>query len=421
MSETDHPGERNAVTSGETADLPLAGTRVVAFCHFLQGPAAAQYLADLGADVIKVEPLNGAFERHWSGADLYADGTSVFFLSANRNCRSLAVDLKSDEGRKVVRELVASAQVVLENYRPGVLDRLGLGYEACRVLNPGVVYASATGWGSSGPLADKPGQDLLVQARCGLAAATGHGPTPVGGTVIDHHGATLLALGILAGLLKRARTGQGTRVEASLLNAGVDLQMEGITAFLTGNFEAGQFDRHRRLATWLHQAPYGLYPLADGSIVLPLTDPALLAEALDSPDLRAISDIDLYEDRDRYARTLEAVLAERRIDEVSVAFDRHDIWYSRVLTYADLREDPQLRHNRVFRKVLVGNREVILVNHPIRYDGDVPPLRHIALRPGQDSRQILEELGYGSEDIEQLLQSRSVASADARPWREEPV
>ena len=94
MSETDHPGERNAATSGGTADLPLAGTRVVAFCHFLQGPAAAQYLADLGADVIKVEPLNGAFERHWSGADLYADGTSVFFLSANRNCRSLAVDLK---------------------------------------------------------------------------------------------------------------------------------------------------------------------------------------------------------------------------------------------------------------------------------------------------------------------------------------
>lgn len=417
------PCEPSAVAapacSNTSTELPLAGVRVVAFCHFLQGPAGAQYLADMGADVIKVEPPTGAFERHWSGADLYADGTSVFFLSANRNCRSLAVDLKSESGKQVVRELIRSAQVVVENYRPGVLERLGLGYEACKALNPGIIYASATGWGSSGPLAGKPGQDLLVQARCGLAAATGHSPTPVGGTVIDQHGATLLALGILGALVKKARTGEGGRVEASLLNAGIDLQMEGITAFLTGKFEREQLQRHRRLATWLHQAPYGLYPLADGAIVLPLTDAVRLAEALDSPELRALSGLDLYAHRDQYALTLESVLRERRFEDLSQALDKHDIWYARVMTYADLRADPQLQHNRVFRTVHVGDHEVVLVNHPIRYDGEVPPLRHIALRPGQDTRQILEELGYTRDAVDRLLESASVVSAEARTWTQE--
>ncbi len=410
-------------SAGQAADenggLPLSGTRIISFCHYLQGPAATQYLADMGADVIKIEPPAGAFERHWSGAGLYADGASVFFLSANRNCRSLAVDLKSEAGKQVVRELIAGAQVVLENYRPGVLERLGFGYEACKMLSAGIIYASATGYGSSGPLVDKPGQDLLVQARCGLAAATGHTPTPVGGTVVDHHGATLLAMGILAALVKQARTGQGSRVEASLLNAGIDLQVEGITAFLTGNFGSDQLDRHRRLATWLHQAPYGLYPLADCSIVLPLTDAAKLAEALDSPELRAISGVDLYAQRDEYASTLEKVLGPRRFEDVAAALEKHGIWFSRVQSYADLKADPQLRHNRVFRNVRIGDQDVVLVNHPIRYDGDVPPLRHIALRPGQDSRQILDELGYSDQQVDELLASGAVVSAEARPWSQD--
>ena len=416
MSLTKAESAMAPAASGDGNELPLHGTRVVSFCHFLQGPAATQYLADIGADVVKVEPPTGAFERHWSGADLYVDGTSVFFLAANRNCRSLAVDLKSEAGKQVVRELIASADVVVENYRPGVLERLGFGYEACKALNPGIVYASATGWGSSGPMVGKPGQDLLVQARCGLAAATGPTPTPVGGTVIDHHGATLLAMGILAGLVKKARTGRGCRIEASLLNAGIDLQLEGITAFLTGDFKEDQLHRHGRLATWLHQAPYGLYPLADCSIVLPLTDPVQLADALDSPELRAICDTDLYAGRDDYALTLERILSGRRYEDVSRAFDKHDIWYSRVMTYADLIADPQLQHNRTFRRVKIGEQEVVLVNHPIRYDDAVPPLRHIALRPGQDSTRILEDLGYSAQRIDELLKSESVVSAEARPW-----
>jgi crotonobetainyl-CoA:carnitine CoA-transferase CaiB-like acyl-CoA transferase len=140
---------------------------------------------------------------------------------------------------------------------------------------------------------------------------------------------------------------------------------------------------------------------------------------LDSPELRAISGLDLYTHRDQYALTLESVLRERRFEDVSLALDKHDIWFARVMTYADLRADPQLQHNRVFRKIHVGDDEVVLVNHPIRYDGEVPPLRHIALRPGQDTRQILEELGYTRDAVDELLESASVVSSEARTWTQE--
>ncbi|CAD6557800.1 CaiB/BaiF CoA transferase family protein [Paraburkholderia sabiae] len=405
--------------SGATAALPLHGKRIVSFCHFLQGPAAVQYLADLGAEVVKVEPISGAYERHWSGADLYVDETSVFFLAANRNCRSLAVDLKSAEGRQVVEKLIANADVVIQNYRPGVLERLGFGFEDCKRLKADIIYAAATGFGSSGPLVEKPGQDLLIQARCGLAAATGSSPTPVGGAVIDQHGAALLAMGVLAALVKRAATGQGGLVEGNLLNAGIDLQMEGITSFLTGKFDTDRFTRHPRLATWLHQAPYGLYQLADSAIVLPLTDAKVLAEALDSEPLRQLSDIDLYSERDRYADALQEVLRTRSFDEVAGPLDAHGVWFAKVQTYGDLRNDPQIQHNRVFRSVDINGSEVVLVNHPVRYDGQVLPLRRLALRPGQDTREILSELGYDEADVVTLEAHKAIRSGERRDWQEQ--
>ncbi|EEA03437.1 L-carnitine dehydratase/bile acid-inducible protein F [Burkholderia sp. H160] len=416
MSEKLDPSASGA--SNSDAPLPLAGKRIVSFCHFLQGPAAVQYLADLGAEVVKVEPIAGAYERHWSGADLYVDETSVFFLAANRNCRSLAVDLKSPEGKQVVEKLISNADVVIQNYRPGVLERLGFGYEDCKRLKADIIYAAATGFGSSGPLVEKPGQDLLIQARCGLAAATGSTPTPVGGAVIDQHGAALLAMGVLAALVKRAATGQGGLVEGNLLNAGIDLQMEGITSFLTGRFDDDRFDRHPRLATWLHQAPYGLYQLADGAIVLPLTDPKALAEALDSEPLRALSNIDLYSERDRYADVLQEVFRTRTFDEVAPGLDTQGVWFAKVQSYADLRADEQVQHNGVFRRVDINGSEVVLVNHPVRYDGQVLPLRRLALRPGQDTREILGELGYSDADVATFEEHKAIRRGERREWKE---
>ncbi|MCH8997269.1 MAG: CoA transferase, partial [Proteobacteria bacterium] len=333
--------------------------RVVSFCHYLQGPAATQYLADMGAEVVKVEPPKGAFERHWSGANTYIGGVSAFYLCANRNKRLLAIDLKHPQAREVIYRLIERADVVVENFRPGVLERLGLGYEEVRARKPDIIYASSTGFGSSGPEATKPGQDLLIQARSGLIGVTGHPedrPTPVGCAAADQHGGALLAMGIVSAYVKKLTTGTGTRVEASLFNAGIDLQTEPLTLYLSQQAPPEAFDRNRNLATWFHGAPYGVYRMADCFIAMSMNDLGELAEALDSERLRALADIDPYEGRERYAPVLAEELEGRRFVEVIEAFDAHAIWYARVQNYEDLKRDPQAIHNQVFREVPVGNQ-----------------------------------------------------------------
>ncbi len=389
----------------------LGDMRVVSFCHYLQGPAATQYLADMGAEVIKVEPPQGAFERHWSGANTYIGGVSAFYLCANRNKRSIAIDLKRPEAREVVTRLIERADVVVENFRPGVMERLGFGYAEVRAREPDIIYASSTGFGSSGPDAAKPGQDLLIQARSGLVGATGHPqdrPTPIGCAAADQHGGALLAMGIVAAYAKKLRSGEGTRVEASLFNAGIDLQTEPLTLYMSQAAPPEAFDRDRNLATWFHGAPYGVYPMADCFVALSLNDLGNLAEALGSERLLALKDLDPYEGRERYAPVLAEELAERRLDEVTEAFDARAVWYARVQDYDDLKHDPQAIHNQVFREVPVGNQTATLVNHPLRYDGEVPGLRHLALEAGADSREILVELGYSPGDTQALIEAKVI-------------
>lgn len=188
----------------------LKGVRVISFNHFLFVPMGVQALGDLGADVIAVEPVDGAFQRRWSGGDLWHDGQSMLHLAVNRNKRSIAIDLKASEGRDLALRLIDTADVVAENYRPGIMDRLGLGYEALKTLKPGLIYAAASGYGPSGPYVERPGQDLLAQALFGMMAIAGqaaNGPRPAGASIMDHHGSTLFTLGIVAALLRRQRTG----------------------------------------------------------------------------------------------------------------------------------------------------------------------------------------------------------------------
>ena len=213
----------------------LSGTRVVSFNHFLLGPMGIQMLGDLGADVVAVESTDGAWQRHWAGGDIWQDGQSVLYLCANRNKRSVAIDLKSARGQELALRLVDGADVVAENFRPGVMDKFGLGYESLKARKPGLVYASASGYGPDGPYVDRPGQDLLAQALFGMMAITGQastGPRPAGVSVVDHHGAALFAMGILAAIVRRQRTGQGCRVDASLMQSALDLQAEPLVAWL---------------------------------------------------------------------------------------------------------------------------------------------------------------------------------------------
>jgi crotonobetainyl-CoA:carnitine CoA-transferase CaiB-like acyl-CoA transferase len=390
--------------------------RIISFCHYLQGPAATQYLADMGADVIKVEPLSGAFERHWSGGKSQVGPTTAFSLAVNRNKRSLAIDLKHPRSREVMERLIAPADVVVENFRPGVMDRLGFGYDALRSLNPAIIYASATGLGADGPDAERPGQDLLMQARSGLVAATGAGeagPTVVGAAVVDQHGAALLAMGILGAYVRRLQTGQGTRVEGSLFQAGIDLQTEALAKYFARTVTGDVMRRGPNVGSWYHDAPYGSYLLSDARIVLSMNDPCKLAEALDSDELRALVDIDRYVERDRYAAAVAHVLADRSFADIATRFDSAGIWFERVQDYDRLEQDRQALHCEAFMEVNVDGRPVRIVSHPLRYDGQRPSLRTMPLRPGSDSRAILTEYGFSRLEIDDLVAAGVVSAPEA--------
>jgi len=402
--------------SGKEDSLLLDGLKIVSFCHYLQGPAAMQYLSDMGADVIKIEPAKGAFERHWSGADgAQAGGVSAMFLCANRNARSLALDLKKPEAREVVFRLLASSHVLAENFRPGTLDRLGLGYDAVRARKPDIIYASATGYGATGPYANRPGQDLLIQAMSGLAAATGNresGPLPAGCAAADQHGAALFALGIAGAYARWLRSGEGTRVEGTLLGAGVDLQTESLAYYYASGLDRDVLRHNPNAGSWFHEAPYGIYRVADGHVAISLNGLERLAAALDCAELRGFIGRNAYHERDAISAVIAAAIGHRRFADVAAAFEAAGIWYGRVEDFDDLLDNPQLQHNGTFQDVTVNGETIKLLSHPMRYDGRTPDACSFALSPGADTRDVLEKAGFGAAEIRALLDAEVAFAAE---------
>lgn len=383
----------------------LEGIRVVSFNHFLLGPVGIQILGDLGADVIAVEPTDGAFQRKWAGAETWVDGQSALFLAGARNKRSLAIDLKSAAGLEIARKLIATADVVAENFRPGVMDKLGLGYECLRQDHPSLIYAAASGYGTDGPYVDRPGQDLLIQALSGLATITGSragGPRPVGVSAADHHGAALLALGILAALARRARTGQGCRVDVNLLSAAIDLQMESFVCYLNGA-KPDSVAAPQWVAGWYYQAPYGIYATADGHLAISLVSLKTMAEALSRPALAAIDDAEAFDRRDEIAGLVAEALATRTGAEWQEILTRHKIWHAPVNDYDAVVADPQVRHNGSFVTVDgATGAPITLVSHAVRYDGEAAPVRLPPQPLGAQTEEILVALGYSEAEIERL-------------------
>jgi crotonobetainyl-CoA:carnitine CoA-transferase CaiB-like acyl-CoA transferase len=391
----------------------LDGIRIISFNHFLMGPMAIQFLADLGADVVAVEPVDGAFQRKWgSGGNRQVDGQTMLQLAGNRNKRSLALNLKSRDGLTIARKLIESADVVAENYRPGIMAKLGLSYEEIKRTNPGVIYAAASGFGPDGPYVDRPGQDLIIQAMSGLAAITGtraDGPRAIGVSAVDHHGAILLAAGILAALLRRERTGQGGRVDVSLLSAALDLQMESLVCFLNGKRD-DDIRQPAQLASWYHSAPYGIYSTKDGFIAISLGPLDTLNEVLGIPEAERVPDALSHERREQAAITIARALVARTTQEWCEVFTARDIWHSAVNDYTRLMRDPQVIHNESFVTVKgASNSPITLVSHPVRYDGCSPQVRLPPQNLGAQSTEILTELGYSSEKIDALIAEGVIA------------
>ena len=370
------------------------------------GPVGTQFLADLGADVIAVEPIDGAFQRKWGGANKSVDGQTMLLLSGNRNKRSLALNLKHPDGVAIARKLIASSDVLAENFRPGVLDKLGLGYEDARAIKPDIIYATASGFGSDGPYVNRPGQDLIVQALSGLATITGtraDGPRAVGVSAVDHHGAALFAAGILAALLRRERTGEGGRVDVNLLSAAIDLQLESFTCYLNGETPE-EVSQPGAISGWYYGAPYGIYATRDGHVAISLGSLELLNRALDIPADARITDAESYTRRDEAARAIAARLQEWSTEDTLARLSEHGIWHAPINDYADVVKDPQVQHNGSFSTITgATGTPITLVNHPVRYDGVAPSIHLPPQRLGAQSADILGEVGYEPSQIAALL------------------
>lgn len=399
----------------------LDGVRLLSFNHFLMGPLGVQLMADLGADVIAVEALDGAFQRKWSGNNAYVGDESLLFACANRNKRSLALDLRSKHGREIAQKLIAKSDIVAENFRPGVMDRLGLGFEEARRINPRIIFASASGYGPDGPYRDKPGQDLLVQALSGLAAATGRSPDDaraIGVSAVDHHGASLFAVGMLAALHRQRVTGEGCRVDVSLLAAALDLQNESLTCYLNGP-RPTPIREPGNVSGWYMQGPYGIYPAKDGHMAISLCTLKDLSQALDVLELAAIPDSETFRRRDDISRLTEQGTRNFTVAELEARLAANHIWHMVVNDYEAVERDPQVRHNGhiVEMPSAASDAALKLLSHPIRYDGQVPEVRLAPQPLGAQSREILNELGYSPADIEALIGSEVVGTPELKRER----
>lgn len=384
----------------------LSGYRVLDCSIAMAGPFAAQRLGDLGADVIKVEPTGGEWQRHASAGGARGNKINVSFLSLNRNKRSLAVDLKAPEGKQILLDLVKNADVFLQNYRPGVAKRLGVDYETLSAINPRLIYISMSGYGEDGPYVNYPGQDLLLQAMSGAMLSAGSAdqpPQPAGQYLVDAITAYTAFEGALAALLHRERTGEGQLVQVNMLDAIATIQMQELSVFTVGNKpQTRSAEPH---AHCYIRAPYGVFQTKDLYIVLAMASLDKLGALIDEPFLRGLNDeADSWTHRDAIFACIRAKLLSRTAAEWLELFRAQDIWCGPVYGYADLVADPQIAHNGTFITYDHPTEGTVKTpGFPIRFSKSPASLERGAPLVGEHTREVLAGLALSQADIDRLL------------------
>ena len=385
---------------------PLAGIRVLDFTRVLAGPFATQILSDLGAEIIKLEPPGKGDDTR--GFPPHRGGESHYFIAINRGKRSLVIDLRSDEGKQVVKQLVTGVDVVVENYRPGVMDKLGLGYDVLSAINPGLVYCAISGFGMTGPMRDKPSFDIVTQALSGAMSVNGEAgrlPVKLGLPMGDLCGGIFGSIGILSAIIERQKTGQGRLVDISLQDGTMGLLgYLSQLAFFTGEDPVPVGSSHPYIV------PYNSYAASDGAVLIACLTPIFfgkLCEALDIAEWGAREDLQTMEGRrdarEEVDRVIGEVVAQHTVAEMVERLERYDVPHAPILTVTQALEHPHSAARGMLETVdhpTAG--ELRLVGRPIKFVGaQQPPLVRPPLS-GEHSREILAEAGFDAAQIARL-------------------
>ncbi len=352
-------------------NLPLNGLVVLEFSQYLSGPSAGLRLADLGARVIKIErPKVGDAGRKLAIKDLWVDDNSLLFHTINRNKESFTADLKNKEDLAVIKKLIAKADVLIHNFRPEVMGKIGLDYKTVQEVNSRLVYAAISGYGTKGPWKDKPGQDLLVQSLAGLAFTTGNGtngPVPFGISVADILCGAQLVQGILAALIRRQKTGTGALIEVSLMESLLDFQFELLTTY----YATHQQPKRSKVANGqpLLSAPYGIYATSDGFIALAMIDIHVLANAVHCETLKQFSKDQAFSARDE----IKTVLADHLIKQTTSTWltdlQKEGLWAMEVFDWEMMTNHKAYQSLDMEQVIKVGAKEMITTRCPIRING----------------------------------------------------
>ena len=377
---------------------PLEGLTVLEFSQFLSGPYAGLRLADLGARVIKIErPEVGDLCRNLYISDTDLEGDSTLFHAINRNKESFAANLKDAKDIELVKKLIEKADIITQNFRPGVIERIGLDYKNVKKINPKIVYGTISGYGSDGPWSSLPGQDLLAQSRTGLVWLNGNGgeaPTPMGLAVADMLAGHTLVEGILAAVIKRFRTDNGSHVETSLVEALLDFQFEVLTTYFNDGNRKPQRSSYNNAHAYL-SAPYGIYKTSNGYIAIAMTPLPQLGELLDLNSIKGLDDQkEWFTKRDEIKKDIGDWIEKETTEHWLSILEPADIWCAKVLDWETMVKHEGFKILDMVQRIKRDDGlDIETLRCPIKIDGEIFKSSKAAPKIGNDNNSIMKEFG----------------------------